>query len=114
VRYPELPKPPDPPIKRFVVRYPEGGGGDRAGSRYMGAYPRPVKERHLCTGMPDLIPVKEVVGGDVVLVDRLLHQSQAQRVRIKRHVPRGIRRNCRDVVNTAQFHLSSFVNELCD
>ena len=60
-------------------RHAEGGGRDHgAGAGRLRADARPVEEGHLGAGVADRVAVEEVIGRDVVLVDRLLDQPQAE------------------------------------
>ena len=52
----------------------------------------------------DLVGVEEVVDGRVVLVDRLLHEAQAERPGVELDVPRRVRRDRGDVVDALEPH----------
>ena len=53
---------------------------------------------------PLLVRVEEVVDGRVVLVDRLLHEAQAEGAGVEVDVPRRVARDARDVVDAVEAH----------
>ena len=53
-------------------------------------------------GAPGLVRVEEVVDGRVVLVDRLLHEPQAEDARVEVDVARRVGRDARDVVDAVE------------
>src|SRR5918997_484270 len=65
---------------------------------------RPVEEGDLGPGTAQLVPVEQVVGRDIVLVDRLLDQPQPQDPRVERDVLRRLRGYRRKVMQTAKLH----------
>src|SRR5215211_7543822 len=103
----EILEPRGPPLERGAV------GDAQLGSRYLaragmvGGYAQmgPVEECDLGPRIANLVSVEEVVGGEVVLIYRLLDEPQPEHVRVERHVLRGVRRDRRHVVQAAQFHL---------
>src|SRR5829696_3479659 len=96
-----------PPLKRGVIRDAQLGSRDLASTGMVGGYAQmgPVEEGDLGPRISNLVSVEEVVGGDVVLIHRLLDEPQPEHVRVERHVLRGVRRDRRHVVQAAQFHL---------
>src|SRR5918994_2902263 len=85
-------EPHSPPVERCAV------GDAQLGSRYLaragmvGGYAQigPVEEGDLGPRIANLVSVEEVVGGDVVLIHRLLDEPQPEHVRVERHVLRGV------------------------
>src|SRR5690606_2553500 len=65
---------------------------------------RPVEEGEIRAGASLPVGVEEMVGGCVVLVDGLLDQAQAERVRVEALVGGRIGGDGRQVVNAVQVH----------
>src|SRR5215217_30630 len=71
-----LREPARPELQRLLPRYPELRRRDLTGPRVVRRNPQvgPVEERYLRSRTPKLVAIEQVVGRDVVLVDRLLYQ----------------------------------------
>ena len=65
---------------------------------------RVLEEGDVAAGTPSLVRVEEVVDGRIVLVDRLLHQAQAEEPRVEIDVPRRVARDAGDVVDPFEAH----------
>ena len=75
-----------------------------AGARPPAREARVLEEGDVGAGASLLVGVEEVVDGRVVLVDRLLHEPQAEDARVEVHVPRGVGGDRRDVVDPFELH----------
>jgi len=106
VRHPVLLEPPGPPLQRLPPRNPQLGLGDLTNPRVVGRHPqvRPIEERHLRPRPPQLVPVKQVVRRNVILINRLLHQPQPQNPGVKLHVLHRVRGHRRNVVYAPKLH----------
>src|SRR5207247_6082131 len=65
---------------------------------------RILEERDVRAGAADLIGVKEVVDGRVVLVDRLLDEPEPEHARVVLDVLRRVARDAGDVVDAFELH----------
>ena len=74
--------------------------GARAARRGAGV----LEEREVGAGAALLVGVEQVVDGRVVLVDRLLHQPQAEHPRVEVEVLRGVAGDRGDVVDAFELH----------
>ena len=72
----------------------------RAGSTAPNA--RVLEERDVAARRSVLVRVEEVVDGRVVLVDRLLHEPQAEDARVEVDVSRRVARDARHVVDAVE------------
>ncbi len=63
-------------------------------------------------GVPVLVGVEEVVDGRVVLVDRLLHEPEAEDAGVVLDVPRRVGGDARDVVDAVEPHAGSLFHSL--
>jgi hypothetical protein len=61
--------------------------------------------------VPRRVTIKEVIGGDIVLIDGLLDQPQAEDVGIEGEVRGRVCRDRRDVVQTLEVHEMALSSE---
>jgi len=92
------------------------GAGDaqRAAGNSLGAAPfwpdRPIEEGEVGARAGEAISVEQVVGADIILVDRLLHQPHAEDAGVEIVVARRIGRDRGQVMDSVKLHHSnSFV-----
>ena len=73
-------------------------------SRACTATPRAgvLEEGDVAARAPLLVGVEEVVDGRVVLIDRLLHEPEAEDAGVELHVPRRVARDARDVMDAVE------------
>src|SRR5215216_3138541 len=102
----ELQEPARPELERLPPRDPELRRRDLTGALMVrrNSQVGPIEERDLRPRPPKLVAVEQVVGRDVVLVDRLLYQPQPQNPSVERDVLRSLRRHRRDVMQSAKLH----------
>ena len=81
-------------------------GVDHPVARLAGLRVRVLEERDVGARVPLFVGVEEVVDGRVVLVDRLLHEPQAEDARVEVDVPRRVAGDARDVVDPVETHLA--------
>ena len=96
-----------PALERRPARHTEGRGRDLAGSALLGHYRVPVEEGDVRARVPHLVGIEEMVGRDVVLVDRLLHQPQAEHRGVERDVAGRVGGHRGDVMQSTQIHCLS-------
>ena len=81
---------------------------DHPRARPAGADARVLEERDVAPGPPVLVRVEEVVDGRVVLVDRLLHEPQAENTCVEVDISRRVAGDAGHVVDAVEAHSSSF------
>ncbi len=93
-----------PEVERLRRRDPPGDRVDHpvAGAAWRGA--GVLEEGQVGTGVALLVGEEEVVDGRIVLVDRLLHQPQAQHAGIEVDVLLGFAGDRSDVVDALELH----------
>ena len=79
-------------------------GVDHAGAGAALVCARVLEEGDVGAGIALLVRVEEVVDGRVVLVDRLLHEPQAEQARVELDVSRRVCRDRRDVMHAFELH----------
>ncbi|KPK05443.1 MAG: hypothetical protein AMJ56_15835, partial [Anaerolineae bacterium SG8_19] len=94
----------DPVIQSRPTIHPESGGGNAIRSSKIKPNVGPVKKGHIGAGTADFVGVKEVIGADIILVDRFFDQSQTEEIRIKIGILADSGRNGRDVMDTVKLH----------
>jgi hypothetical protein len=95
-----------PPRQCFAPVYTQAATDDAARSPAL-ARDRPVKECEVRAWAPFPIRVEEVIGADVILVYRPLHQSHAERLGIEAMVLPDCGGNRRQMVNARELHETS-------
>ena len=82
---------------------PQAGAGDAAGAALFGRG-GPVEEGEIGPGRAGAVGIEKVVGGDVVLVDRLFDEAQAEGMRVEAVVVAGAGGDGGDVVEAVEVH----------
>ena len=92
-----------PPFQARFAIDPERGADD--GMR-PAAFARhgPVEEGKIGTRRRLPIGIEEVIGADIVLIDRLLHEPHAEHARVEGVVRRRVGRDRREVMNPFELH----------
>jgi hypothetical protein len=99
----QLRQPSCPIVQRRLRRHPEPGARDRPRAPPLAGH-RPIKERDVRPRRRQPIGVEQVVSRGVILVDGLFDQPQAQDLRIKMVIRRGIGGNSGEMVETGKKH----------
>jgi hypothetical protein len=60
------------------------------------------------------VGIIQMVGTDIVLVDRFFHQAHTEQLCIKIDIPTGMARNRREMVKTVELHCSPRSNHSLD
>ena len=89
-----------PPAEAFFTGDAKPGARNRVGSAPLGGG-RKVEEGEIGAGVGFAVGVEQVVGGDIVLIDRLLDQPHAEQAGVKGQILPGLRRDRGQVVNSA-------------
>ena len=95
-----------PPCKRLLAVHPQGRVDDAVGSPPL-APGREIEEGEVGAGRRDAVRIEEVIGAHIVLVDGLLDQPHAERLRVEGVVAGRIGRDGGEVVDTGKLHGAS-------
>src|SRR5579863_313090 len=95
---------PHPIAERLPTRHSEGCGRDLPRPTLLTSNGIPIEEGHICASMSYFVSVKEVIGRDVVLIDRLLHQPQPQYVGIECDIAGSMARHRGYMMQSTQIH----------
>ncbi len=93
-----------PEVERVGRSDAPDDGVHHPGAGAAGRGARVLEERDVRARRPLLVRVEEVVDGRVVLVDRLLHEAQAEGARVVVDVLWRVARDRRDVVDAFELH----------
>ena len=86
-----------------LARHAERRAGDRVGAAALGRG-RPVEEGDVGPRRTETVGIEEVIGADVVLVDGLLDQPEAEDARVEIDVLRRLGRDRREVMDAGELH----------
>lgn len=90
-----------PPLQRVRTGHGQPDRGNRAGAGPVRRHVWPVEEGHLGAGVADVVPVEEVISGDIVLVDRLLDQPHPEHTGVEFDITRRLPGDGGNVVEAA-------------
>ena len=99
-----------PPAQRIRGGDRKRDRGDARVARARRPRHRPVEEGDLGSRPADLVPIEQVVGGDVVLVHRLLDQPEAEDVGVEVDVLAGAGGDRGHVVESVELHFFTINN----
>ena len=94
-------------IQSPLARDPERGADDRMRAASF-ARDRPVEEGEIGAGSRFPVGIEEMIGADIVLIDRLFHEPHAEHAGIEGVVARRIGRDGGEMVNAFELHGSLF------
>ena len=66
---------------------------------------RPVEEREIGAGAALRVGVEQVIRAHVVLIDRALHETHAERLRVEEMVVANLRRDRGQMMNAEKIHI---------
>ncbi len=92
-----------PPVRASSPRDPQGRAGDAVRAPPLAA-DGPVEEGEVGSRRSQAVRVEQVIGAHVVLVDGLLDEAHAERLRVERMVARRIRRHGREMMDPGELH----------
>src|SRR5581483_1067756 len=92
-----------PPVERGFAGYAKAGPGDRMGAAALPA-DGPVEEGQVAAGTGQPVGIKQVVSRDVVLVDGLLDQAEAEYIPVEGEIPRRVGGHGGEMVDTGELH----------
>ena len=92
-----------PPGDRALPRDAERRPDDAVGAPALG-WRRPVEEGHVGAGRADAVGVEQVVGRDIVLIHRLLHEPQPEAPRVEGRIVGGPRGDGGEVMKSGEVH----------
>jgi hypothetical protein len=98
-----LAEPLRPIVESARARDAERRTGDRIGAAPLRRR-RPVEEGEVGSRRGEAVGIEEVIGGDVVLVDGLLDQPEAEDIGVEIDIALGIGRNRGEVVDSGELH----------
>ena len=99
-------QPPAPEVERVRRGNTPDDPVDHPGAGPPHRQARVLEEREVRARVPGLVGVEEVVDGRVVLVDRLLHEPEAERAGVEVDVLLGVGGDRGDVVDAVELHAS--------
>jgi hypothetical protein len=91
-----------PEVERFLRGDAPIDGVHHPGTGLAATHAWILEKRDVAAGCPGLVGVEEVVDGRVVLIHRLLDESEAQDTRVEVDVARRVAGDARDVVDSVQ------------
>ena len=65
---------------------------------------RPVEESQIAAGRGFAVGIEQVIGGDVVLIDRLLHEAHAEQAGIESDIARRIGGDGGEMMDAGELH----------
>ncbi|MCC2653219.1 MAG: hypothetical protein K0Q60_3385 [Microvirga sp.] len=92
-----------PPSEGLLAVHAQRRLGDAVGATPLAIH-RPVEECDVRAGRRLRIRVEQMVGAHIVLIDRLLHESQAQRLGVEGVIAARVRRDGGEMMNSSQLH----------
>jgi hypothetical protein len=92
-----------PPLQRGLTADAQPGVDDTVGASPL-RDSRPIKKSQVCAGTSLSVGIEEMIGGDVVLVDGLFHQTHSENACIKRVIARGVCRDRCEMMDTVELH----------
>jgi hypothetical protein len=92
-----------PPLEALLAADAKRGARNCIGAATLRSR-RPVEERQVAARRANPVCVEQVIGGDVVLIDGLLHQPQAQLAGIEIDVALGVCRDGRQMMDASELH----------
>jgi hypothetical protein len=98
-----LVEPAAPPLQGRLTGHSQCRAHDRMAAAALAA-DRPVEESEARAGGGEPIGIEEVIGGDVVLVDRLLDQAHPEHISVEGEVARRVGRDRGEVVDAGELH----------
>lgn len=91
----------DPPSEARFARNPQRGSNDAVRAAAL-ATDRPIKEGKVAPGRAFPIGVEKMIGADIVLVDRALHQPHAEHTGVEAVIAGCVGGNRRQMVDAAE------------
>ena len=92
-----------PPREAGIARHAQAGADDALVSAALRRH-GPVEERDVGSGRGESVRVEQMVRGNVILVDRFLHEPEAQRSRIERVIARDVGGDGGEVMEASELH----------
>ena len=105
LRHAEGDEPLPPPGKRAGSGHAQARAHDAARAAPLAA-DRPVEKGQVGARRRETVGVEQMVGADIVLVDGLLDETHAERLRIEAVVLRCLRGNGREMMDAGEMHES--------
>jgi hypothetical protein len=92
-----------PPFQRLLAVHAEACAGDGIVAALFRRR-RKVEKGDVAAGRSHPVGIKQVIGGNVVLIDGLLDQPQAENLRVKPHIAGGVGGDGGEVMDAGKLH----------
>jgi hypothetical protein len=92
-----------PPLQGLLAVHAQGGLRDAVGAPPLALH-GPVEEGDVRAGGRLRVRIEQMIGADIVLIDRLLHEAQTQRLGVEGMIAARVCGDGGQMVNSGQLH----------